>query len=166
MKVVGEQLQGWAVSQRETEVKDLFGRSAFNRYYYAAYLVTRKNLGELDPKWKKEKHKAIPNTLLTTVRKPVKHELDKQVKKGIMTSKQRADALDSLKAATAALADLLQQAYDLRCVADYEPEESIVVDGKIMTLKDYKLNTAREWPSKASAYCKTIRKVWGDAGLA
>lgn len=166
MKAVGEQLQDWAVTQKEIAVKDLFGRSAFNRYYYAAYLVTRKNLGELDPKWKKEKHKALPNTLVTTVRKPVGQELDKQVKKGVITNKERSVALDSLKVATAALSDLLREAYDLRCVADYEPEESIEVDGKVMSLKDCKLNTAREWPSKANAYCKTIRKVWGEAGLA
>jgi len=165
MKVVGEQLQDWAQEQKDDLNKDVFGRSAFNRYYYAAYLITRMNLGELNPIWKTEKHKAMPNTLITTVRKPVIRALEKQVKKDVMTESERSKAVGSLKVATAALSDLLKEAYDLRCVADYEPEELISFDNKLLLLKEYKLDSARKWPSKASAYCKTIRRIWRDAGL-
>jgi len=165
MKVVGEQLQNWAQEQKEDLKKDMFGRSAFNRYYYAAYLETRKSLGELNPVWKNEKHRAMPNTLITTVRKPVIRELDKQVRKDIITKSERSKAVSSLKVATASLSDLLAEAYDLRCVADYEPEEPICIDNKLMSLKEYKLNSARDWPNKARAYCKTIRKIWRGAGL-
>jgi len=166
MEVVGEHLQDWAQKQKDELQKDVFGRSAFNRYYYAAYLITRMNLGELNPDWKKEKHKAMPNTLMTTVRKPVIRELDKQVKKNIMTKSERSRAESSLKVATASLSNLLKEAYDLRCVADYEPEELISFDNNLLLLKEYKLDSARKWPGKATAYCKTIRKIWRDAGLA
>jgi len=166
MKIVGVKLEDWAKDQKEVIEKDAFGRSAFNRYYYAAYLITRHNLGELDSKWKTEKHKSIPNTLVTTVRKPVIKELEKQCKKGTITKSEQSSAMSSLKAATNELSNMLTQAYDLRCIADYEPEISISTKDNILLLKGYKLSTAREWPGKANAYCKTIRKIWGIASLA
>ena len=46
MKIVGEKLERWALEQKAVDEKDLFGRSAFNRYYYAVFLLTREMLGK------------------------------------------------------------------------------------------------------------------------
>lgn len=166
MKVVGEQLQKWAQEKSELSEKDVFGRSAFNRYYYATFLITRETLGDLNPSWLCEKHKNIQNTLVTTVRKPVISELKKLVRQGIINPGEGSVAENNLKIATTELSNLLNQAYDLRCIADYEPEIHVSIDKKKLLLRNYKLNTASGWPGRASAYCKTIRKVWEEAGLA
>jgi hypothetical protein len=40
---------------------DAFGRSAFNRYYYATYLSVRELLASLDSSWETQRHSAIPD---------------------------------------------------------------------------------------------------------
>lgn len=165
MKLVGDQLSTWALSQKDDAAQDVFGRSAFNRYYYAAFLVTRAMLSEFDTKWKKQNHSSIPSLLTTTLKKRVKASLDKNVKAGLMSEGERGKLLASLSSSTSELSNLLLGAYSLRCVADYEPEELIAVDGRIIKLQSEKLTSAKSWPDKANSYCKVIRRVWQEAGL-
>ena len=165
MKIVGERLQGWAIEKKVQKEKDLFARSAFNRFYYAAFLITREVLGDLKPEWKKQPHKNIPD-LLVTLQKPIKSELKTQLKAGLISESARSRTLTVLNGSASELSNLLRKAYTLRVVADYEPEVPIKTDNKILLLDDYKLNTAQEWPGKARACCKSIRKIWRDTGLA
>lgn len=49
MEIVGLHLQREAVkSGKPAEESDLFGRSAYNRYYYASFLCVRRLLIELE----------------------------------------------------------------------------------------------------------------------
>lgn len=166
MKIVGEQLQDWAEGKKIAHEKDVFARSAFNRFYYAAFLITRDMLGELKPEWKKTAHKNIPDLLLTSVKKSVDNELKKLFKKGIFSVSEKSLLKTKINSATIELSNLLKEAYELRVIADYDPEVPIEIKNNILQLRKYKLNSAREWPGKASAFCKMIRKVWGDVGLA
>ena len=165
MKLVGEKLEDVALSESDGMRKDLFGRSAFNRYYYAAFLITREMLGDIEPKWKKTPHKAIPELLKNAVRKPVVNRLKLNAKKDIITSGELSVLQTKLTKATTELANLLLQAYDVRLVADYEPETHITETKRIITLRSCTLTSANTWADRASAYCKDIRKVWRDSGL-
>jgi len=166
MKIVGDKLGSIASLERDHFKKDLFGRSAFNRYYYAAFLVTREMLGELNPSWKRTAHREIPNLLLTGVRKPVVRKLKESVKKDLMTLGESSALQTKLTKATTELSNLLLQAYDVRSVADYEPEQQITLNNNIIALSSCKLTLANTWADKASAYCKGIRKVWKESGVA
>lgn len=164
MKIVGEKLEDIALKERDLLSKDLFGRSAFNRYYYAAFLITRKMLGELNFPWKFTPHKEIPNLLNTGVRKGVLSRLRKDAKKGLITEGQKSNLITKLNRATSDLSSLLDEAYDIRVIADYEPEVPISEEGRKLVLKEHKLTTARGWANRASAHCKEIRSVWRDSG--
>jgi len=48
MQRVGAALAERAVTAQVLDEADVFGRSAFNRYYYATYLITRALLRELN----------------------------------------------------------------------------------------------------------------------
>lgn len=165
MKVVGEKLEDFALSESDSAKKDLFGRSAFNRYYYAAFLITREMLGEIDPKWKQTPHKEIPNLLQTSVRKPVVQRLKQDARKDLITNGELSTLQTKLTKATTELANLLVQAYDVRLIADYEPEKHITESNRVITLSSCKLTAANTWADRAGAYCKDIRKVWKDSGL-
>jgi hypothetical protein len=165
LKLVGDQLSTWALIQKDDATQDVFGRSAFNRYYYAAFLVTRAMLSEFDTTWKKQNHSSIPVLLTTGLKKRVKTSLIKNVKAGLMTEGEKGRLLTSLSSSTSELSNLLLSAYSLRCVADYEPEELIALDGQVIRLQSEKLTSAQNWPDKANSYCKTIRRVWKEAGL-
>lgn len=165
MKIVGEQLQDWAQEQKEDIKKDLFGRSAFNRYYYAAFLITRKMLEEIDPKWKKTPHKDIPRLLQNAVRKPVIIGLKQNARKGLIKIGESSALQMKLTTATGGLATLLTEAYSVRLIADYQPEDSIIIRNRVIMLSACTLTSASKWADRANAYCKDIRKVWGDSGL-
>jgi hypothetical protein len=166
MKIVGEQLEVFAKNCSIPTEQDLFCRSAFNRFYYSAFLITRETLGDLKQSWKKQKHKSIPELLVKGVRDPVSTELDKLVKKNVITEGERSRILTSLKNATSDLSNLLKEGYDVRCIADYEPEVLISIQQRNFLLNNYNLSSAKLWPGRASANCKVIRKAWEDCGLA
>ena len=166
MKVVGEKLEEWALNENNNRVQDLFGRSAFNRFYYASFLITRETLGQLKPNWKYTQHSEIPNLLVKALRTPVKQALKMAVRKGTLSPSQESILLTKLNTASTELASLLREAYEIRVVADYKPEIAKVIDKNVISLEGCKLKTATGWASRASAYCKVIRQVWGDCGLA
>lgn len=166
MKTVGEKLEDWAHSQSDERNKDLFARSAFNRYYYAAFLITRDMLGEFKSEWKHTPHKGIPGLLEDALKKPVLDQLKKAVRNGIINIGEMSKLRQDLQNATSELANLLREAYDARIIADYEPEVAIEIKGRVFSLKSYSLNAASGWANRASGHCKTIRRIWKDAGLA
>ena len=165
MKIVGERLEAWAHCQKEIREKDLFSRSAFNRYYYSVYLTTRKMLGDLESKWRAANHSDAPDLLINAVRTQTVRQLTLNRKKGLITHDEMSRLRQSLQVATAELSNLLNEAYQLRGIADYEPEILIKIEGKVISLGSYKLSTAHGWPDRANGLCKTIRKTWADAGL-
>ena len=165
MKQVGDHLSVWALSQSDDAVKDVFGRSAFNRYYYSAFLVTREMLAGFDSKWKKAKHSSIPDLLTGSIKKQIKKKLISNVEKGLMTESEKWKLLASLSSSTAELSNLLRNAYSLRCVADYEPEELITCEDEVIKLQNENLTSAKMWPGKANSCCKVIRRVWKEAGF-
>ena len=166
MKIVGEKLGAWALDDTDNDSRDLFGRSAYNRFYYAAFLVTREMLGELNPGWKHTPHAEIPVLLGSAIKKPVKSALKKSVRNRVVSKAEERKLLNKLTVSSSELANLLKEAYEIRVIADYKPETRLYVERNIISLDGCKLNTATGWSSRASAYCKTIRRVWGDCGLA
>lgn len=166
MKIVGEKLESWALEQQATDERDLFGRSAFNRYYYAIFLLTREMLGEFKPNWKGTMHAGIPDLLRTSVKKEVKNTLQSAVRSGLISQAQSSVLIDKHNISLNALATLLEEAYQVRIIADYEPEIPIQQKHHVLSLDSHKLTSAKNWPDRAAAYCKAIRKIWKETGLA
>ena len=166
MKIVGDKLEQLATLENDKVGKDLFGRSAFNRYYYAAFLITRKMLGDIKSSWKETPHSEIPNLLKTTVRKPVIKKLMADAKKGNIDMSRSSALQSKLTLATNDLSNLLEEAYRIRIIADYNPEDCIMIDGTKITLGSYNLKSAQKWPNNAGMYCKNIQMVRKDLGYA
>ena len=162
MKIVGDQLATWALAQAEDDNKDLFGRSAFNRYYYAAFLSTRQMLGEFEPKWQRNAHGNIPDLLKGKLKKKLTSAIDE----GILTRGKDMEVINQHNSSIDALAVLLEQAYKVRISADYEPEVRIQQKDEVISLSGHTLTSAEEWPDRADSYCKAIRDAWKVAGLA
>lgn len=165
MQIVGEKLAEWASKETVISAADLFGRSAFNRYYYSAYLITRDLLEELNPAWSRQSHKGIPELLKKAIVKKIKTNIKKAEKSEIITSGEASKLKSTILTATNELADLLSSAYDIRIIADYEPEIHIVKDGSIFSLKKQSISSAKNWPNLAISYTTSIRKVWKEVGL-
>ncbi|MEC8010304.1 MAG: hypothetical protein VX185_05975 [Pseudomonadota bacterium] len=166
MQHVGNQLTTWAIENNSEDEVDLFARSAFNRFYYAAFLETRTMLGEFNTSWKKTPHLNIPELLREGVKKKVINTLKALVKSEDISIAESNKIKQSYQISVCELANLLEQAYQIRVLADYEPENKATKDGKVILLGIHKLATAKEWPNQANSYCKAIRKIWKETGLA
>lgn len=165
MQYVGSELERLALIDLDPNHADSLGRSAFNRYYYAAFLITRETLGFMRSNWKGTAHAEIPNLLEKGLRKPAKDALKKQVKSGLLGNGDESRLLGDLNATGNELAQLLRSAYDARILADYEPEIKTNQSGGIIFLRSHKLTTASKWPARAEKLCAKLRRIWKEVGL-
>ena len=164
MIVVAQRLSDIALNERNPNHCDLFGRSAFNRFYYASYLITRDMLGLLDPPWARTSHKEIPNLLRDCVAKKIKAAIRTQSGKLINHHEGKLMAKEAT-AAIVPLALLLTSAHAVRCIADYEPNEKIRVIQSSFELLGHSNHEASGWPRRTIAYTKTILKIWNRLAL-
>lgn len=143
---------------------DVFGRSAFNRYYYASYLIARGMLGQLDQKWARTSHKAIPDLLKQTVARKIRNAVQQQSGKLITMRKAKQMRIDANNA-VGALASLLTSAYAVRCIADYDPNHRIQIENSTFSLFSHSNHEASGWPKRAEIHCKTILRIWGSLAI-
>lgn len=157
MKVVGDQLVIEAGKREGSPTeRDLFSRSAFNRFYYAAFLETRSGLQQLGM-WKSGLgHKDVPEYLCGTVVSELKSKFK---------PKLPPDSYYRCKTAASDLATLLRLAYRRRVIADYVPETLVEFDGGVARLEETPISDASRWCEMAGRYIQTIRKAYVEAGL-
>lgn len=159
MELVGSHLKSEAINRLPRPEADLFGRTAFNRFYYATYLEVRRGLAEMRHEWAGDMpHAAIPEILRGTIKK----ELSK--------GKQQAQKLDdqalvkrcaSATSAALDLAKLLDEGRSVRVTADYHPE--ILIDfahAPDFQLNSVPVNLALSWPHRARTLMQAIADAW------
>lgn len=159
MEIVAQHLQQQAIKRREHLERDLFGRSAFNRYYYAMFLDVKTGLGGLRPEWGNEiAHKAVPELLRGTV----KTHLQQGSKKALRANDAEVVSLcEKAKSAAESLAKMMDQGRATRVAADYTPDIPV----EFSTSADFSLNTvsveeARQWPYRARGLIAIIASAW------
>jgi len=163
MESVGQHLQDEACSRTEADEKDVFARSSFNRYYYAAFLETRKMMTSLRPEWANLAHKNIPEVLRASVQAEFKSANRRALKTG---DRHAIYACSTAISAAKNLADLLEQSYSIRVVADYKSETPIVFNAPAnFTLNAIPITIARQWPSKAKGFAQSISSGWRQANV-
>lgn len=159
MENVADHLEQQAVARHSPLEKDSFGRSAFNRYYYATYLLVRAGLAGLRAEWAGEMpHATIPELLRGTVCT----ELKRGHTKAVRTGDSELAALCS-RAITASkdLAKLMDEGRAIRVVADYRPDVPIsFAVGSRFKLNTIPVEEARIWAPKARAFLKDISSAW------
>lgn len=157
MEVVAQHLKGHATALSAGVDRDLFGRSAFNRFYYATFLTVKADLMTAIPDLPRD-HAGIPNFLRTTVKN--------QLAKGAGKARRADDsALVSIcsraKSAAFELADLLEEGYTTRVVADYNPDIPVSFDGRSnFALNNISVEHAQTWPHRARAFTRSIVNAW------
>lgn len=144
---------------------DVFGRSAFNRYYYASFLIVREMLSELDKAWSGTPHKSIPELLTKGVLTRIRKITRMQEKQGLLNFREASIYKDSANIAANELSQLLDEAYNIRVISDYHPEEKAIKNGGQIRLKTSTLGAADNWPNRAERYSKSLLKVWKQLGI-
>lgn len=159
MEAVAHFLQMEAISRhRSGEDCDMFARSAYNRYYYAAFLSVREVLSALDPNWARLPHAAYPQTIEGQVIKTIRSGRSKASKFGdfeLEAQCQRA------LAAAKQLAKLMRDSSAVRVVADYEPAVPVnFVSSGRFNLGGVEITSAHQWPGQARTWAEAIALAW------
>ena len=159
MEKVAKHLLDEAMQREQPDEKDVFGRSVFNRYYYATFLNVKEGLSGLKKEWEGNlAHASIPEML----RGQIKIELKKGLVKAKKASDQEVVSLCS-KALTAAkdLAALMEEGRALRVTADYHPEVAIDFSiGPYFHLNNFPVEDAKSWAPKAKIFVGAISHAW------
>jgi hypothetical protein len=163
MIVVANKLSELALQRNNTDF-DVFGRSAFNRYYYASYLITREMLGQLEPAWARTPHKGIPDLLNQTIAKKIRNAAQQQSGKLISMHDAKQIRIDA-NVSVGDLATLLTSAYTVRCIADYDPDQRIHIANSSFTLFSHTNHEASQWPKRATIHSKTILRIWRNLAI-
>lgn len=159
MESVAQHLQSEAIRRTDLIEKDVFGRSAFNRYYYATFLLVKDKFASFRSEWAGDlAHAQIPEMLRSNIRKTFiegRRRAQKAEDTDVFNLCQRA------LSASEDLARLMEEGRATRVVADYKPE--LLVDFSVG--EGYALNTvsvlkAHTWPYKAKGYLSTISSAW------
>lgn len=157
MERVGLDLQKTALRlKRDQRGFDLFGRSAFNRYYYATYLRVRGLILEFNPDWSGG-HASVPDILTGSVTKEIKSFRSKMMKSGDPKS---IEVCSKGVSSAAALAELMRRARLVRNSADYHPEEPVVrEDGKRFSLANTSVTDAHSWIGLSERFIDDILRA-------
>lgn len=145
MEIVARHLKDQALALGKTDDATLFGRSAFNRYYYSAFLLTKQHLLPVLPDLP-NRHAAIPEFLQGSVGR----ELSRRKAKARRVSDHPSVQLtQNARLAAIELAELLKVGYSARVIADYHPEQPIDFYERGLKLNEVRLSEAEAWPHKA-----------------
>lgn len=165
MKIVGAHLEQQAKKAGCFNDKDLFGRSAFNRFYYAMFLTIREELKTYSYDPSKLRHASVPEAVKNGVVKKITKHIKKLRKKELLSYSEAMKIESSVKKAGNDLHNLLEYARDIRNTADYHPEEIVKINGHSIELKGCKISEAQNWENDARKLINIISKHYRYVGL-
>lgn len=163
MEEVAQFLSVRALELRNDEAQaDLFGRSAFNRYYYAAYLITRDMLTDFDRNWRSTPHAKIPEILNGSVKKPINNFKRMVTKLG---DSESISICSNAISGISELSNVLVSAYSIRVTADYDPDVLIEFGEGVSSfkLRSTSVGVARNWTEQARFLTGVVRRGWNLA---
>jgi hypothetical protein len=150
---------------RHADEADAFGRTAFNRYYYAAFLSTRELLLQINASWSGGSHSNIPDLLEGALLNRFRTELKRQRTRGIVPEGRAKSLLSQAGAAAGDMASILRVAYKVRVVSDYEPEEKVAFEPATFRLATHTEAEAKLWLVRIDRSKGIILSVAKEVGL-
>ena len=165
MIVVADHLTITAQSKTSELDVDLFARSAFNRYYYAVYLIVKESISEINNSWGRVSHKNLPDLLTGKILTTIKRKIKQQVKNNLLNQSEGDRIKQKVIHSANELSNLMSLAYSIRVIADYEIETKVEVVGSTIMLASEKISTAKHWKKTAQIHTYTIIQAYKDVGL-
>jgi hypothetical protein len=165
MKIVADKLKELALASSIDHEIDQYGRSAFNRYYYAVYLIVRSKLMDINPSWARSPHKNIPCILTKRVYPHARKQAMKLERAGQITQREKSNMIHSIRICVEELSKVLETAYAARLKADYSPEEKVRRVANSLELSIYKIGSAQGWPERAARNAGQLAAKWRRLGL-
>jgi len=154
-----------AAKTKPADEADAFGRTAFNRYYYAAYLSTRDLLIQIDRSWARSPHGNIPEILEIDLIKRLRMALRPLQAKGLVAEGKAKSLVSQAGSAGGEMASILRIAYKVRITADYMPEEKVIFEPATFRLATHTEAEAKQWLLRIDRAKGILLNVAKEVGL-
>lgn len=165
MRRVADHLEEVAVRSSTDDDLNYFGRSSYNRYYYSCYWAVRVSLNRFFKNWEKTGHADVPRKLRSSFKKLLLDRSEELRSNGVMSDAEYNRNQAAIKGLIKGIADILQQGYDSRCIADYNPERKVVRDGVGLRLEGLKTSEFKKWDKLIHTRVNKLDKILNDLGL-
>ena len=144
---------------------DAFGRSAFNRYYYACFLSVRDFLSLLDASWGRAKHKSVPELLRGKVSERITNELKKKERQKFFDAGEVQSKKSLVLTSLDRIASIMSEAYDIRGIVDYQPDVKIVFENGAFQINTTSVSKAKGWLQTIQHEKVKLVRVIQEVGL-
>ncbi|EPE3624740.1 hypothetical protein ACSIA8_002789 [Serratia marcescens] len=151
--------------ERHQILADAYGRTAFNRYYYACFLNVREFVSNIDASWAKVKHAGVPDLLRVSVNKKIEVELKKSEKIGDITPREYKSKKSIILSSLDSMASTMSMAYTIRGIVDYEPEIEMVFKENGFTINSQTVASAKGWLQTINSERSKITKIMKEVGF-
>ncbi|ELD7983152.1 hypothetical protein ACE3IL_07530 [Enterobacter hormaechei subsp. steigerwaltii] len=148
-----------------TVLADAYGRSAFNRYYYACFLNVREFVSTIDSNWGKVKHAEVPTLLRVSVNKKIDIELKKSERIGDLTQGEYQSKKSMLLTSLDNMASTMSLAYTIRGVVDYEPEIEMIFSDGCFSINTTSVASAKGWLQTINVERAKVAKIMREVGF-
>lgn len=142
-----------------------FGRTAYNRYYYACYLDIRLFVAAINSRWGSLNHSEVPDFLIGAVNNRISQELTKCEKIGLITKGELLSKKSLVHTSLNTMASIMSKAYSIRCTVDYEPEVNIEFDRNTFLIDSVTVASAKDWLKTLTIEKVKVIKVMKEIGL-
>ncbi|BBV77422.1 hypothetical protein WM003_15750 [Klebsiella michiganensis] len=149
----------------QTILADAYGRSAFNRYYYACFLNIREFVSAIDTSWGKVKHAEVPTLLRVSVNKKIEIELRKSERIGDLTLGEYHSKKSILLTSLENMASTMALAYTIRGVVDYEPEIEMIFGDGSFSINKTSVASAKGWLQTINLERAKVIKIMREVGF-
>lgn len=138
--------------------RDVFARSAYNRYYYGCFLSLRATFAKMNPQWATNPHKSYPELLNGTILRKLKRERTRAIRNG---DTELVRILDAAIRGIPEISKIMTEANAARVVADYEPGIAVnFIDGARFSLNQIEIGRAHEWQGRIEILAANLGSAW------
>lgn len=138
--------------------RDAYARSAYNRYYYACFLLLRDLVSDFNPDWTDTPHKSYPELLNGKITTWFKHERYKAKMAG---DNELCSMISTSLSAIPKIANIIKTAYSLRVIADYNPEMLVEFSAvNRFSLNNIEITQVHIWQENLFTLVSDLRSTW------
>lgn len=149
---------------KNEELASAYGRSAFNRYYYACYLSSRDLVKKILPGTAFQ-HGEAPKLIEENVVKLIKKNAQQLKKNGLLSESEYSRITTTASQSAAEMARILKIGYITRSIADYEPEVLVIFDNDTFSIKDHSESEAKSWLGAVELHKGKLLKIAKELGI-
>lgn len=149
---------------KNEELARAYGRSAFNRYYYACYLTSRDLVKKILPGTAFQ-HGEAPLLIEQNVVKLIRKNAQQHKRNELINAGEYSGIITTTTQSAAEIARILKVGYMVRGIADYEPDALVVFENDTFSIENHTESEAKSWLGSVELHKGKLLKISKELGI-